>query len=242
MKIPKKISPDNLIATIVQVLFESPISSELFLGTFNSLFSDSLKFVAASPKKTEIIPKIGELLLEPIEKGFFLDKEEKIKVEVTGNSLGFNLYKSYVGWEKYFALIGSIIGKLFAAGYIKEINRIGVRYISQFAKVNLFDSLNINLSIQLPNNDLNSAQIRTEFNEDAFRVILNLINRINQVNGELRKNLNVSIVDIDVIQEKIKLDNSKIVLETIANCHQKQKSIFFSLLKPEFLETLNPEY
>ena len=243
MKIPKRINPDNLKDTLVQVLFNPGISPELFLGTFNHAFSEVFTFKAALPKRKEL--KISEaegLIFEPLEKGYFLDKEEKIKVDVSGNAIVFNTFKDYILWDNYFPVISATIERLFATGMIKEINRIGIRYISQFDNTSLIDNLNMNLSLDIANKNLEATQLRTEFVENEFRVILTLINRINQLQGEVKKDMNTSIIDIDVIQLPVDMKDSKSAIEAIKNGHQKQKTTFFSLLKPAFLETLNPEY
>lgn len=240
MKIPKKINPDNLKDSIVQIVFNTGIAPELFLGTFNNILSDIFKFSVGFPKQKELkVTENNEIILEG---GFFLDTNESIKVNVSSNVIVFNSYKNYIGWDHYFPIIKTTIEKLFATNLIKEIKRIGIRYISQFDNTSLIDNLNMNLSIDIPNKNLEATQIRTEFTEGEFRIILTLINKIKQLQGDTKKDLNTSIIDIDVIQLPANLNNSKTTLEAIENGHQKQKAVFFSLLKPTFLETLNPEY
>lgn len=243
MNVPKKINPDNLKDSIVQILFNSEIHSAIFLGAFNQLFSDNFTFIVTQPKRKEIkLPDNEGILLEPIENGFFLDKSEKIKIDVSSNAIVFNSYKEYVLWDNYYPVIKNTIEKLFSNNMIKEVTRIGIRYISQFQDIDLIDSLNINFSIQGLNNNYESTQIRTEYLENEYKIILTLINKINQLQKEVSLNSKVSIIDIDVIQITKTLNNSKLTLDAIINGHDKQKLIFFSLLKPNFLESLNPEY
>jgi uncharacterized protein (TIGR04255 family) len=242
MKIPKKINPDNLKDTIVQVLFTSAISPELFIGSFSHIFSGIFKFITATPKSKGLKLDGDNLLISPIEKGFFLDKTETVKVDVTGGAIVFNCYKDYIGWDKYTAIINATIEKLFSSGLIKDVTRVGIRYISVFDDVNLINSLNMNLSIEIPNKGLNSTQVRTEYIENEFKVILTLINKINQQQESEKEASTASIIDIDVIQILKNNSDIKSVLQIIENGHQKQKSTFFSLLKPSFLETLKPEY
>ena len=244
MKIPKRISPDNLKDSIVQILFNSDVQPELFLGVFSRVFNEDFTFTGTFPQKKEL--KIGEkqeIIFEKFDKGFFLDMKKEIKVDVTGNSVIFNMFKNYIGWENYFPLINKTIKTLFEGGFIKEINRIGIRYISQFDNISLIDNLNMNLSLDIPNKNLESTQIRTEYIENEFKIILTLINRIrNPEDSKTNSRTNTSIIDIDVIQVAENMNNSHLALEAILNGHQKQKSTFFSLLRPSFLETLKPEY
>ena len=243
MKIPKRINPDNLKDSIVQVLFNPGIAPELVLGSFNYILSDTFKFIAASPKRREV--KVSEtegLIIDQLERGFFIDKTEKVKVDVSATAIVFNLYKKYVGWEIYFPIIQSTIGELFDSNIIKEVNRVGIRYISQFDNISLIDNLHMSLAINIPNKNLEATQVRSEYRDDSFRVILTLINKINSAQPAKNESSNTSIIDIDVIQLGNNLHTTGSVLECIEKGHKKQKETFFALLKPDFLESLHPEY
>ncbi len=53
----------------------------------------------------------------------------------------------------------------------------------------------------------------------------------------------ISIIDIDVIKDFSPIESSKnVILNKIDNAHTIEKEIFFTLLKNDFLKTLNPEY
>ena len=245
MKIPKRINPDNLKNTIVQVLFNPGIPPELVLGTFYHNFLDSFNFVASTPKRQELkISGKDGVFLESLEQGYFLDKSEKVKADVSANGIIFNTYKQYIGWENYFPIINSTIPKLFEIHLIENVSRIGIRYISQFNNVNLPENLNMELSINLSNQniDLKATQVKTEFVDNNFKVLLTLHNNISQSKDKEQNDSNTSIIDVDVIQFFDGLNDPKAILEAIEKGHQKQKITFFSLLRPEFLKTLNPEY
>lgn len=244
MKIPKKITPDNLKDTIIQIIFNPAISPELVLGAFYYNCKDTYDFIGTAPGKKGL--KLNEkegFFIESIEKGFFLDKNSEVKVNVTNNAIVFNCYGGYIGWEKYYAIISATITRLFEAHIIESVLRIGIRFISQFENINLFEKLNIKLSLELPNQDLSSTQIRTEFEEDPYKVILTIINKAKNIPVQTgRTNTPVSIVDIDVIQLLDKEQSPSIINSCIDNGHFKQKVTFFSLLTSSFLASLNPEY
>ena len=51
------------------------------------------------------------------------------------------------------------------------------------------------------------------------------------------------MIDVDVIKLfNDSNDTSQFYLSFINSAHTKQKEVFFSLLKDDFLKTLNPEY
>ena len=57
-----------------------------------------------------------------------------------------------------------------------------------------------------------------------------------------RGNKEGSIIDIDTYVDDPKFTADKQLIELLDSEHEIIKNLFFSLLKPEFLKTLNPEY
>ena len=235
MKIPKKIDPDCLKNSIVQVLFKPSVPDELLLGEFNNCLSAQLKFVAGTAPKFD--PKTGTLQLGT---GFFLDSKELVKIEVSGTGLVFNLYKDYPGWATYYPVVANTLTKAFDAGLVENVNRIGIRYISQFENVDLLNNFNVTLDVAIPNvNASQLTQVKTEVHDGNFKIILNLINKMSSDDYGGKP---TSVIDVDVIQIVEQVNAAEEVLNLVQNGHQRQKEAFFSLLQPEFLKTLNPEY
>jgi uncharacterized protein (TIGR04255 family) len=82
------------------------------------------------------------------------------------------------------------------------------------------------------------SQFRTEFQTDDFLAVITLVNKYPK-----EANSFFSIIDIDVIKAIPKEENSmETLIATLEQAHSKEKNIFFSLLKKEFLDTLNPQY
>jgi len=242
MKIPKRINPDSIKDSIVQILFTPAIAPELFIGTFNQVFSDTFHFQVAPPKRREFKTTDTEaFFVEPVERGYFLDTDNKIKVDLSANAIVFNSFNEYVLWENYFLLIKNTIKRLFESKLISSVNRIGIRYISQFENKKLFDILKVDLNIgEFKTDDFETSHIRSEFNDDNCSVILTLINSKLSAQGLTPS----SIVDIDIIQifGESGVNDFAEVVKQIDHGHTKQKTTFFTLLKQEFLESLNPEY
>jgi uncharacterized protein (TIGR04255 family) len=239
MKIPRKISPDNLRDTIVQVLFNTSLAHELILGEYNIALSNSFKFIGAPTKPQQAILSTNQkLVVENVGRGYFLDHAERVKIDVRPEGISFNCYKQYIGWDEYFIIISSTLKILYDKGWVNEINRIGLRYISEFENVNLTKSLNLHLEISLPNTSFENTQVRSEYTDEDFKAVVTLINEVPKPQSDAK----VSIIDIDIIKfsnEKVSLDS---LLNVIERAHFKQKATFFSLLKSDFLNTLNPVY
>ena len=239
MKIPKKITPDHLKDTIVQILFIPGVPPELILGNFSFLFKDSFKFVA-SKRLPQPIPGFPSI----IERNYyFTDLREEIKVEISENALTFNSLSKYIGWKKYFPLVESTLKLLLENGTIKAVNRIGTRYVSEFPDIGIFEKLQMSIDLNIPNKNFQTTHVRTEYNDDQFKVILNLSNDLLKPNIGIGKPSRFSLIDIDVISFfSVPISNQEQVIDLIDKSHFKQKTIFFSLLTEDFLNSLNPEY
>lgn len=239
MKIPKKITPDYLKDTIIQFVFNPGVPPELVLGEFKSQMKDDFNFVTS--KRLPIsVPGIPSIIQQNY---YFTDKANEVKVEITENVIIFNSLKKYIGWDRYFPLVESTISTLLKNKTFQSINRIGLRYISEFPEIKILDKLNIELKLNFPNKNLEATQIRSEYKDEQFKVILNVANDLTRPVKEVDKPDRFSIIDIDVISlfEEPIYDRDQ-VISIIDKSHFKQKTIFFSLLTEKFLNELNPEF
>ena len=134
MKIPRKITPDHLKDSIVQILFEPLSAPELVLGLFHNAFSQELNFISGNTSRQSK----KQIVLETSQQGYFIDSSENIKIIVTDKSITFNSLKDYCGWASFYDLIGTVIKRLLEKKIIYKINRIGVRFISQFDEIAIF--------------------------------------------------------------------------------------------------------
>ena len=76
--------------------------------------------------------------------------------------------------------------------------------------------------------------------KDNFRSKLIMINNA-EVDLQIEKRrVRGSVIDIDVAQESELNFNS--LYETVEKAHTEEKALFFSLLSPDFLRSLNPMY
>jgi len=161
---------------------------------------------------------------------------------VTSNSITFNLTDKYYGWEEYFKVIKRTLGLLFENEVIGKINRIGVRYISIFEKVRIFDNIVPNISFAPFDGQSSRGQFRIEIDRDDFLAIVSIVNAYPLVLENNSSDV-FSVVDIDIIKA-INATNETFagVLDIIQRAHYEQKQMFFSLLKKEFINSLNPEF
>jgi uncharacterized protein (TIGR04255 family) len=237
MRIPRKID-DKLKDAIVNIQFTSGIPADAVVGSFFSLLKTHFNAISLGPAGAI---RLDQLTIQP-QQSFYIHKEGKFRVDITAESITFNLTEKYEGWNNYINVIEETLIPLFQEKVITKVNRIGVRYISIFDGVRIFDNIIPQITFA-PLDDLSSrSQFRIELNRADFLAIVSIVNAYPTVLEN--KNTDIfSVVDIDII----KVTNSQIasfenVMNTIQKAHHEQKQLFFSLLKQEFIKSLNPEF
>lgn len=234
--VPKKINPCPIADSIVELRFDSNLTSEAILATTYGEFKERFPNIVTLP--------IMEL------PAYVRDTDPNLKFSphyrLTNNDFVIQLGpkcfsvgcpKEYKGWDKYFEQIKWTLEVLKKLNIMSKPLRLGVRYINFFEDCDIFKKIKINLT--LANNSLLSYQnvLRTEFDIDNFHCVVQLTN-IAMLSG---KNTKGSSIDIDVICEE-KLNDITCFEDIIISAHELEKKLFFSILQDDFLKQFNPEY
>lgn len=233
MQIPRKID-DRLQDAIVSIQFEPGVPGNAVEGYFHSVLKDMYNTVSLNQPGTI---KIDQLIVQP-QQTFYIIGEGKFRVEVNANSITFNLIGSYTGWDEYSKTLTTTLSPLIEKGIIAKISRIGIRYISVFDHIRIFDHLKSSLHLEPFDQTSSRAQFRIELEQGPFLMIVTLINAFPKTDGGI-----YSITDVDTIKvfDSIKIQANE-VLEWLEKGHSEQKKVFFSLLKQDFIDSLNPIY
>jgi uncharacterized protein (TIGR04255 family) len=249
MKLPGKITPDRIRDSIVQIFFTSDIPFEPLVGYFyGHLIEDGFQY-SNKPLKTpfdKTITPEGVNLMEFVINPQHLFFNEEIKIQLNqNNSIVFNCINNYIGWTNYFTQIKKIVSKLFKIKIINGFSRIGIRFISEFPNIDITEHIQYKVSINFEEGELINSSFRGEWRINDFKVLINIGSRLpipQFLTTEDKKVNFISLIDIDVISEGFSIDSTNKLFSLIDQVHFKQKETFFSLLKEEFLNTLNPEY
>jgi uncharacterized protein (TIGR04255 family) len=131
------------------------------------------------------------------------------------------------------------LSKLEHTGIVKKFLRIGIRYID-FFETDIFKK--ITLAIKLNGKDLTARQtlISTIFENEQLVTRVNIQN--NTIVTKNSKKFIGSIIDTDTFFEPTKSISFAEVIDLVDKQHDVSLDVFFDLLKPDFLETLSPEY
>jgi uncharacterized protein (TIGR04255 family) len=244
VKIPRKINPDNIKDSLVKVVVNPGCPPELAVGRFESHLGQLFEFYGGNTSIQNLNVQEG-IKLSSSKRGIyhgalFLDMTKTIKVSVSPEALVFNTLRKYPGWETILPVIKETIGILFSKRIILSVQEIGVHYVSWFDNINILEDLKMSLNIDLAHKGITTNQVRSEYYEDGFKIILNLLNNVTVQEVGLRSQF--SMIDIDVVKVIDSVTSIEDTIDNIDKAHFKQKSTFFSLLNSKFLETLKPEY
>lgn len=244
MKLPKKIEPDRIVDSIIEVKFTSDFPYEIYLGQIYQCIDNTYNYTnrpAFGNQNIHIpndLPRELKLSIGPAVSLFYNDK---IKFEIQPGSVIFNCLDKYITWELYFPEIVKVIQQIHSSKCILSYNRIGLRYISEYPETDIKLITKFNFSFGMPDVYSDSFSFRTEYKKDNYRIIMNLSSKIPAVNAELPRRT-ISLIDIDVISENFEMVDLSALSNLIDEVHTVEKETFFSLLQDDFISSLNPEF
>ena len=171
----------------------------------------------------------------------YILKNEDFSLSFGAGAIAFENVSEYKLWKNYFPFIKSQLNKFFALNIIDKISRIGVRYASVFNGNNkIEEALNFIPKIPIDDYEQSFGIMRLDFKKAGYNFHVQLAN-----NAKVKKNnksLSGVYIDIDSSYTETLQPNNDI-LRIIDELHTEGKILFFTkLIKPSFLETLNPKY
>lgn len=234
MTLPIRIDPCPIIDALVEIRFSTKIHPNAVFGLFYNALQDDFEKVENLP-----ILQLPETVRSSDPnfqfKPHYRITSKDFVVQIGPEVITISSFPQYVGWISFSDKIFDILSKVEKVSIIKDIQRIGIRYIN-FFEDDIFKNINLNVNLVDTPIAYKNTVIRTEFEQDAYKSTLQIANNANN-NGRFG-----SIIDIDTFIASGIEDFFRNKEELINNGHDKEKELFFSLLKEDFLKTLNPQY
>ena len=247
MQFPKKISPDRIKDSIVEIKYTSKLSFDILLGIIFKSLDDSYNYTNRQIPKPQQLPNNieeipGQITLALAQQSLFYT--DKIKISMHPNKIVFNCLENYIGWDTYFLEIKKTLEQISATNEIDFYTRASVRYISEYPDTDLKKCVKFNFTFGMPEVTSETYMFHSEFMKDNIRVILNLNNKVPMIQptAKLGSVVPISQVDIDVISDKLKTKSLDELMNEITKVHRIQKETFFTMLNVDFLKSLNPIY
>lgn len=146
---------------------------------------------------------------------------------------------SYPGWDRIREELEWLLERLKAAEIIQETERLSARYVD-FIEGNLFRKMNLNLQVAgQPVMDAHT-DVTTILRQGPLSIRLAASNGAIVGAGDSAKS--GSVLDVDAWFGALDVDLFENGLTRFADAHRAIKSLFFGLMKEDFLNSLNPKY
>jgi uncharacterized protein (TIGR04255 family) len=232
MALPKSITPCPIIDSIIEVRFSSSTHPNAVFGLiYNELHKD---FGEAQNLPILQLPETlrnadPNLKFKP----HYRLSNGKFTIQIGPDVLSISSNPEYAGWTDFSKVIFEVLNRVETISIIEKISRIGIRYIN-FFDCDIFQNIDLNIKIGKASIPYKNTIFRTEIEQKEYFSSLQVANNasLNEKTG--------SLIDIDTFRTE-GLDNFfKQKEELIHFGHEKEKELFFGLLKQDFLESLNP--
>lgn len=238
MNLPKKITPDPILEAVAELRFDSVHPDEAVFGIIYSLFKDQYKDLIQLPILQ--MPKIvrstdPNLKFQP----HFRLSSDKYILQIGPKICSLGIKDNYYGWNDFLTEIVNVFEKIKENGIIKDLKRLAIRYID-FFEDDIFE--NIKLEIKINSEDIvkNKTYFKNMIFKDSYQMFIQIGKDASVRKGTKKYNGSIFDVDTQLINAN---NNSLLNLRKIfEDAHYIEKNYFFSLLKPSFIEKLNPEY
>jgi len=238
MALPKKITPCPIIESVVEIRFDSAIPPDAIFGvvyhSFKEIFPNKPKNLPILQLPAQIRNNDPNLLY----KAHYRLSDNIFLFQVGPKSISLINKGEYVGWSVFSPKIKECFQKVKEIQIIKDTKRFGLRYINFFEELNIYDKINLKLSLNEKSLTSNKIVLRTSLPKEEFICNLRISNDSKMEQVEKLG----SIIDIDVYRE----EDGKSIIEQfdriLEEAHNTEKEIFFSSFKEEFLQNFNPEY
>lgn len=243
MGLPTEISPNPLITSSVEVRF---LSDKKNMELFPIVYG---KFMNDLPNLNEgNIPKDIKNS-DPQFQHFpdYILSNDKYTIGFSDKVLIFENINEYPFWANYFDFISQKLSAFLELGFVKQVQRIGVRYISVLGETTFKGNRLKNIpSLSLEGYNEKFLIYHTHIKVDDCVLFLRIGSegKLTREKSSLSegKTLSGTYVDIDAsFTGDLSPDISHITY-IIDKLHTLQKDVFFKLLNPEYLDSLNPKY
>ncbi len=239
-KLPAKITPDNLKDAMVEFHYLSDIPQEIIAGQVYQILQDKFKIM---PRQLNAWQLGREEPLRIEMSGLHLT-DGCVKIQLSEQSILFNIIQGYPGWTEMSGCVFEVMERLLVSGCFKAVVRIGIRYISEYPGMSIFEVLQSAPALALPFGKGHNTTYRTEISYENCSVLLTLADQMEKKEIPASDLTSFSLVDIVVFQpfRDEPVSNLKRLSETTNRLHDIEKKMFFGILNPAFIHSLQPEF
>lgn len=234
VKLPRKIEPCPIVDALLNLRFKSSINKNAVFGViYKELIKDfpNVEDLPILQLPENIRTSDSSLKYKP----YYRVSNRDFVIQIGPNVITVGSYPKYKGWTEFSKVIFDILKKLDETGVVKKVERVGLRYIN-FFDVDIFNNIDLEVNIRDESIPYENTIIKTEIKKEEFINSLQIANnvKINKKSG--------SVIDIDTYTENNLDDFFENKKKIINSAHTIEKTMFFDLLKQEFLNTFETHH
>lgn len=240
MKLPALISPCPLIEAVLDVRFETRIPSGAVFGYVYQVLRDSFPVateLAGAAITTQLRALNAALTYQP---QYRLENND-FAVLISPQSLSIGMRGQYPGWPRLGPGFVDTMTRIAETDLILQATRFGLRYINFFPEHDVFPSLKLSVLRDGQQMTGDSTFFRIALPERDCKLLLQ-IGKEMVLPGPPRQVGSIIDIDAFVDQPQTRTSFEESINTFLETAHLAEKELFFDLLKPEFLKTLNPIY
>ena len=240
-QLPKILGKCPLNEAIFEIRFEPNVPAAALFGIFYAEIRSKFPDVESLP-----IVQLPEALRDQDRNLQFLPhhrfrNQENVLIQIGPRVLSVNAVNEYIGWARFKENILETLATLKKLEITSKVSRLGLRYSNLFNEP-VLDKINIELSkggVPITNRETN---IRTVYDEgNGYKIVLQISGDVTISPTDVEPYIG-SLIDVDIILSGEDLPVLQDGEALIEKAHQMEKKTFFSLLKRDFLESLEPSY
>lgn len=239
IRLPKQISPCPIKEAVVEIRFDSALPADATFGVVYNSLKTSYQQVEQLPILQ--IPEFvrandSNLTFQP----YYRLRSNRFALQIGPKVISLAVSEPYPGWGAYLSEIKSVFEKLRSLEFITTVSRFGIRYID-FFEDDIFKNINLSVTINGESATTDQTFIRTVIDRGKLQSLLQVGNQMSWQQADVVVKVG-SVLDIDTFTLESGNNFFENIESLLREAHDAQKVIFFGLLKPEFLATLNPVY
>lgn len=240
-----KLEKDPIIECVSEFRFDTNLDDNIaFAIIFQTLksSSDFSTYNVIPQPIMQLPPEVrkfdAQLKFQPC----YLLVKNNLTIGVSSHSLMFSIKAPYSSFKEFEEFIKLAL-KAFDSKILKKIYRASLRYINKIPD-SLFDATKLSINgVVLPITADNTIKLRIESQKENSVTILLQLNNNTLIsfleNGKMTESIKASVVDIDSIYDfeySISRFDDNRLIEALSELHDKTHSVFFDLLKPEYIK------
>jgi uncharacterized protein (TIGR04255 family) len=160
---------------------------------------------------------------------------EKGIVSIGSNVLSIGIIPPYNSWLIFKDFANLVIDAIIKGKLIKSVSNINIRYLN-FFKFNIYDKINLNISLSGIEIVGKSTIFRTEIEKEKNIIdVIQITGSVHLKNKQLQLDNDGSLIDLRVVKRSISENDIESSLDEI---HKEAETLFFGIISSDLKKEL----